>query len=331
MSALLGKHWFLILLTLGLGAALAAPGALHPVTAYWEPRINVALSLFLMAWTMPTRSLVEEVRWPYASLWAISLSYGLVPASAWLLGRFSPDDVSVGLILASAVPCTLSSAILWTRMAGGNEATALLTVMGTVFTSWLLTTAWLYWLTGAAIELNVQAMALDLVLSLILPVLAGQALRFSSRCAQFAQDHKLLLGVVSQCCILTIVLKAGVTVGVKLHEGVATHAAPIFLWSIALAVSLHLIALASGLWTSRWIGFDRGRQIAVAFSASQKTLPLSLMLYEEYFKEKFPFAVMPLLFYHIGQLLLDTVIAQRMARRQESGVNDQESAVDPQC
>ena len=102
--------------------------------------------------------------------------------------------------------------------------------------------------------------------------------------------------------------------GLKLHEDSAWDAPMIFLWSVVLAVALHLFALASGLISCRWLGFDRGRQMAVAFSASQKTLQVSLVLYDQYFKSPFPFAVMPLLFYHVGQLLLDTLIAKRMAR-----------------
>src|SRR5262249_49897730 len=187
MPAFLARHWFLILLVLGLGASLLAPQWMRYATDFWEPRLTVGISLLLMAWTMPTQSLVEEVRRPFASLWAVCLSYGLVPASAWLLGMLAPADVKIGVILVSTVPCTLSSPILWTRMAGGNEATALLTVMGTVFSSWFLTTAWLFWLTGAAVDLDVQAMALDLVLSLIVPVLVGQALQVIGPCAAFAR------------------------------------------------------------------------------------------------------------------------------------------------
>src|SRR5262249_17833575 len=146
-----------------------------------------------------------------------------------------------------------------------------------------------------------------------------QALQFIGPCAAFAQRHKVLLGGVAQCCVLAIVLRAGVTMGIRLHEGDAWNTPSIFAWSIVLAVALHLLALASGFFTCRWLGFDRGRQMAVAFAASQKTLPLSLLLYEQYFKEAFPFAVMPILFYHVGQLLLDTLIARRF-RHQESGV-----------
>jgi sodium/bile acid cotransporter 7 len=231
----------------------------------------------------------------------------------------APESVRIGLILVASVPCTLSSAILWTRLAGGNEATALLTVLGTTFLSWFLTTAWLKILTGAVVELDAVAIRLDLVLSLIVPVVLGQALRLIPACSRGADRYKLLLGAISQCFVLAIVLKAAVTVGDKLQEDSVANASAIFAWSLSLSVTLHLLTLAVGMVTSRWLGFDRGRQIAIAFSASQKTLQVSLVLYEQYFKEKFPFAVMPLLFYHIGQLLLDTVIAQQMAKSRGQG------------
>src|SRR5438445_258534 len=191
MSAFLGKHWFLLALTLGVGATLLWPGEMDHVTRYWEPRVAVAFALFLMAWTMPTHSLIAEARQPYASLWAVVLSYGLVPAAAWLLGYLAPKYVQIGLILVASVPCTLSSAVLWTRMAGGNEATALLTVMGTTFTSWFLTTAWLYWLTGAQVKLDIVDMMVKLVVTLILPVVAGQTLRLLPICVRLADRHKM--------------------------------------------------------------------------------------------------------------------------------------------
>lgn len=311
MASFLAKHWFLCFLVIAVGSALLAPAVLHPLVDFWEPRPTIAISLFLMAWTMPTHSLIAEVKSPWASIWAVALTYGIVPLVAWLIGFAAPEDVQKGLILVSVVPCTLASAILWTRMAGGNEATALLTVLGTTFTSWFLTTAWLYLLTGTQVEINFTAMMIDLVFSLIVPVVLGQAIRFIPWFERTAERRKVLISGIAQCFVVAIVLKAGVTVGDKLHAQTAQSVPAIFAWSIGLAISLHLFALVSGYWSCRWLGFDRGRQIAVAFSASQKTLQVSLLLYDQYYRD-YAFAVMPLLFYHVGQLLLDTVIARRM-------------------
>ncbi|MSQ94838.1 MAG: hypothetical protein EXR98_09820 [Gemmataceae bacterium] len=324
MRAFLVRHWFLFILAAAVALTLIAPRVVGSLTDYLEPRPTIAVSMFLMAWTMPTRMLVQELRAPYASAWAVVLSYGLVPLIAWLLGSIAPGDVRIGLILVATAPCTLASAVLWTRMAGGNEAVALMTVMGTTFTSWFLTTAWLSALTGAEFSLDTSAMMQDLVLSLIVPVIVGQLLRLIPALAWVADHKKIALGVVSQCLVLAMVLKAGVSAGGKLQLAEGWDVPGIFLWSVVLAVALHLIALASGLFTSRWLGFDRGRQIAVGFSASQKTLQVSLMLYEQYFKDRYPFAVMSLLFYHVGQLLLDTIIAKRLADRDRRASPDEE-------
>ena len=118
MFAFLGRHWFMVALVLGLGAALTWPGVLRYVTD-WDPRYAVAVTLFLTAWTMPTHSLLAEARQPFASLWAVILSYGLVPVLAWAMGYFAEENVQAGLILIATVPCTLSAAVLWTRLAGG--------------------------------------------------------------------------------------------------------------------------------------------------------------------------------------------------------------------
>lgn len=315
MRAFLVQHWFLLVLVFVVGSALAFPGPIHPLTDIWEPRPTIAISLFLMAWTMPTRSLFEEVRKPLAALWAVLLSYTLVPIGAWLLGFLGPiDDVQVGLVLVASVPCTLASAILWTRLAGGNDATALLATMGTTFLSWCLTTLWLMVLTGAKIEVPVPQMMLDLVLTLLLPVIGGQLLRRIPACKSFADNYRVPISIFSQFFVLAIILKAGVSVGDKLHDANSSVAPLVFLASLVLAISLHVLALASGWFSSHWLGFDRGRQIAVAFSASQKTLQISVMLFDEYYRESHPYAIIPLLFYHVGQLLLDTAIARRMAK-----------------
>src|SRR5947209_10682645 len=149
MAARLAQHWFLLLLLGGLALALGLPHHFRAATEPLDPRLIVATSLFLTAWTMPGRSLAGELARPLPSLWAVLISYGAVPGLAWLLGALTTSpDLAVGLLLVSCVPCTLASAVLWTRLAGGNEATALLTVLGTTLLSWLCTTAWLTAATG---------------------------------------------------------------------------------------------------------------------------------------------------------------------------------------
>ena len=85
--------------------------------------------------------------------------------------------------------------------------------------------------------------------------------------------------------------------------------------SALTAVSVHTLALGFGFATSRLLRFDRGEAIAVAFSCSQKTLPVSLFLFDGYFKDAYPLAVVPMVFYHVGQLVVDTFIADELGRK----------------
>src|SRR5262249_12557192 len=144
MRAFLAKRWFLLLLLAGLTLAGLRPGWLRPVVEPVPPRAVVACALFLMAWGLDSRSLGRSLLRPLPALWAVAISYGALPALAWGVGRLMPlDDLRIGLMISASVPCTLASAVLWTRMAGGNEATALLAIMLTTCTSWLATTFWL--------------------------------------------------------------------------------------------------------------------------------------------------------------------------------------------
>lgn len=306
------RNWFFVVLTVGVGLALAFPGPLRRGTGWIDPRPTVALALFLMAWGLPSRNLAQEVTQPWAALLATAISYGMLPAAAWLVGSLAPAaDFAFGLFLIACVPCTLGSAVLWTRMAGGNEATALLTILLTTSTSWLFTNAWLALATGASAagEQSLHIMT-ALLINLVVPVGLGQLCRASPALVQLATRRQQAISVLAQFLILSIVIKAAAEVGERLHAGTARLELGMALWTVAVCGALHLSALIMGLWTIRLCGWDRARQIAVAFAGSQKSLPVALLLFDAYFREEAPLAVVPLLFYHVGQLLVDTPIAR---------------------
>jgi sodium/bile acid cotransporter 7 len=321
MISALGKRWFLLLLLGCLAIAWLRPDWLRPVTARLEPLAVVAVALFLMAWSLESRSLYQALLRPLPALWAVLISYGLLPLLAWLSGwLLESASFRLGLLLIASVPCTLASAVLWTRMAGGDEATALLTILLTTLASWAITPAWLAWGAGTLVELDVPAMMRGLALVLIVPVGLGQASRAVRVLAQTAVRLKPILGIIAQLLILTIVLKAAVDVSDRLAE----TSLPVSFGSYGrialLCVSTHLAALLTGLTSSRLLGFTRPHWIGVAFACSQKTLPVALYLFDGYFVRTHPLAVVPLVFYHVGQLIVDTVIAERLARAQPTGL-----------
>jgi sodium/bile acid cotransporter 7 len=265
---------------------------------------------------MESRRLLGTLVRPWPALGAVAISYGLLPALAWSLGHLLPEgDLRIGLLLIASVPCTLASAVIWTRLAAGNEATALLVTLLTNLTSWLATTAWLLAGTGVAATGGTAGPLMGrLFLVLVLPVGLGQLLRSAGPLARAASRHKLALGVAARLLIVTIMLKAAVEVRDRLDLRETSVNGWLLLLTALLCLAVHLGALAGGLLSARTLGFDRPNQIAVALAGSQKTLPIALILFDAYYQE-YPLAVIPLVFFHVGQLIVDTFIAEWWADR----------------
>jgi sodium/bile acid cotransporter 7 len=312
--AYLGNRWFLLSVALSLVLAWVFPAALT-WTRWLDPRVIVWLALFLLSLGLPTRKVLRVVRNPAPALWATLISYALVPPAAWIIGILLPSiDLRIGLFIMAVVPCTMASTALWTRRAGGDDATALLVTVLTTTISWLVTTAWLVGMTRTTIALDGAEMVRDLFWTLVVPVALGQLLRAAPPIARLTDRYHIPLGVAGQVLILVMILKAAGPAMEQLRTSALAFLE--LLWSAFLCVVLHLLALGFGLWSSQRLGFDRDSQVAVAFACSQKTLPVALFLFEKYFAEDYPLAVAPLLFYHVGQLVVDTLIADRLKRGQ---------------
>jgi sodium/bile acid cotransporter 7 len=314
MRAFLARRWFLLLLAVGVSLACFQPDALA-WTAYLDTTIFGGVAILLSAWSLESRTLARAVLRPLPTLWAVLLSYGLLPALGWLAGPLLPHpDFEVGLLVVVSVPCTLASAVIWTRMAGGNEATALLVTLVTNCTGWLATTAWLTLGTNLQ-EMGVptSGLMIRLVLILVMPLAVGQLMRAVGPLARLATRQRVLLGVVSRLLTLAIMLKAAVEVRLRL-DGSSTALTVLPLLRVAaVCVGVHVVVLAGGWWSSKALGFDRANQIAVAISGSQKTLPVALILFDAYFTA-YPLAVVPMVFYHFGQLIVDTFIADELGK-----------------
>jgi sodium/bile acid cotransporter 7 len=266
-----------------------------------------------MAVSLDSHSLFRALSRPLPAVWAALISYSVVPVLGWLGGQLLPDpQLRIGLMIITSVPCTLASAALWTRMSGGNDAVALLTILMTTATSWFATTGWLLFITGAQVALNPLEMMGEMVLVLVVPVVLGQALRSIPRLALISVRFKETIGVASRLLILVVLVKALVSLREKLDDPDTALGAGLLTTGV-ICLAVHLLALGCGWWSSARLGFDRSSGIAVSFSCSQKTLPVALFLLEAYFPSA-PLAVVPLVFYHGGQLIADTLIADRFAR-----------------
>ncbi len=326
MRGFLARRWFLIALaTLILSGhwigAAASPRVLDAIDALlnnWVRAGIISGVLFLMSVTLDGSRLRDAILAPGPVVWAVLVNGAAIPLMAPLLMPLQlSEDFALGLLIAASVPSTMAAASVWTRRAGGNDAVSLLVTIVTNGACFLSTPFWLRLFAQAAIELDAWSMVQQLFLTTLVPILCGQLCRWPAPCARLADRWKTPLSVLAQVGILSIVFTAATEAGRRLTLHAASPSPSTSPSIAALAVmaaccvGLHLLAMAVAWGGAHLARFPRADQIAVAFAASQKTLPIGILIATDprTFGTSFPWAVYPMLVYHASQLFLDTAIA----------------------
>jgi sodium/bile acid cotransporter 7 len=312
MLRALKNRWFLAALAMLLAAGIFGHAALEGFTAKIPVDPLVASVLFVMALSLAPGALGSTMRRPTAPLLAIGINLALLPPLGWFFGRLLPLDLADGLAVAASVPCTLGSAAVMTRRAGGNDSIALVVTMVTNLACFIVTPAWVQLLTGrtGGPQQSFAELVLKLAMLVLAPIVAGQALHRIPRVGAWATRHRTPLGVYAQLGILTMVLVGAVKCGeqiASLGSRLSSLSGQIGLM-LVLTTVLHLTAWACGWWAAGRVGLPRKDQAAVAFAGSQKTLMIGLAIAVEFGG----LAVLPMMAYHVGQLLVDTLLADRL-------------------
>jgi sodium/bile acid cotransporter 7 len=239
------------------------------------------------------------------------MGFTLPPLLGWAFGHLLPADFRIGLLVMCYGPCTLASAVIWTRLARGDEASAILATMLSSGVGWLVTPALLELTLGASIAVDYPAMMRDLALTLVLPVALGQAVRALPPFTQVARKYRIALDVLSRLLVLVVLFGAARGLAETMREPGRLDG-PALLACVAACLAVHLVALAAAWLAAAGCRIERAGRIAVALAGSQKTLPVALVVLDLYFSGQ-PLAVVPLVLYHAGQLVADTLLAERWA------------------
>jgi sodium/bile acid cotransporter 7 len=312
----LAQHWFLAALLAVLTAGIGCTESLAFLTrlAWLRPGI-IASVMFLMALPLEVNAFGRAVRHPRAPMLGIVINAVLVPMLAWCVVavlRVATDcseDTMFGILIAATVPCTLASASVWTRRAGGNDAVSIMVTIVTNSLCFLIAPAWLLFLLGKTPNFDPLAMVGKLGLLVVLPIVIAQCLRTVRSIGTWATQRKASLGVMAQCGVLLMVLLGAITTGGRLSGGDGTLWSEIAVGTLAV-LSIHLTALLAGMGLARLARVDRRDAIAVGLAGSQKTLPVGVEICAQ-----LGVTILPMFAYHVGQLVADTVVADRLLVR----------------
>lgn len=278
---------------------------------------NIAVFMLFLFYGM--RLSRQEVR---AGLGNLRL---LLPLAIWVFGVMGvagwaawqgtlvwlPASLAIGFLYLGVLPSTVQSATIYSSLAGGNVASsvvaaALLNILGVFITVPLYSL-----LSGSADSVfNTQTLTKVLVI-LLLPFIIGQALQHWTH--EWVAANRKLNSAMDR-----FVIGLGVYVAFSgAVEQQIWSQLDLKVWVVVLVACAALLGIAyGGAWLlGGALRLARGDRIAMLFAGGQKSIamgaPLATVLFPS---AKAGTILLPLLVYHLAQMVVAAPIAGRLAR-----------------
>jgi len=303
----------------GLGIALVAAllypplGAKNgPLQTGWLTQAAVVIIFFVQGLQLP----LDEVRrgagaWKlhvFCQSWIFLGVPLLVIICGWPFRHLIPVELQIGILFLAALPTTVATNAAFTAQAGGNVAAALFNICIANLAGIFLAPSWLAWLIarGTDVSIPLLPMFAKIVLQLLLPFVLGQLARFALH--GWAGKNRALLSRINSYLIFFIIYAA--ICDFRLQP--ATSGSVPLLVAAGWTTAMLVLVKAVCWWTLRLTHWPVELQIAGFFCASQKTLAAGLPVAAAVIAASpvgpgiptLAVLVLPLLIYHIGQLVI---------------------------
>ena len=309
------RYWFLMMLVLMIPFGIWFPegGKTIKNTGWINPAL-VGIMMGLSGFTLNTSKLQSQA----ANLGAIGLVlisiFVIAPLAAYYLAiLFQPEGnphFLTAVMILAAQASSLASALALTVLSRGNQEIALIfTLLSSSFTV-IMTPLILKLSLGANVEFPVANMILKMLQVVILPVALGQIIR--RYIWEKSQPYINGIRIAPQIIILIFVYS-----GFSVATGQIKGDTEIAIRIVLISALLHIFLLAWNFFMSLLLRFDSATSTAVVFSGSQKTLPNGIYLWEKFFGDN-PIGALPLVIYHLIQLVVDTLLVPIFEKRNKT-------------
>lgn len=292
---------FPLLVLLAGVAGLISPGTFTGAAEAVPYLLGVVM--FCMGVTLTTPDLKGIARRPWAVGVGLAAQYVIMPALGWLIVKALglPPELAAGVILVGCAPGGTASNVV-TYLARGDVALSVsVTTISTTLAP-LLTPPLTLLLAGEYLPVDAGSMVTDILKTVLLPVLAGLAVRLlAGRYVQRALPALPWLSALTISAIVSVVVAGSA-------DAIKSAAALVF-----LAVVLHNgLGLALGYGAARVTGMPEPARRALAFEVGMQNSGLAASLATAHFS---PLAALPSAVFSVWHNVSGAVAAAWFARR----------------
>jgi len=313
LNKLLGKYWFFIGIMAMLFIAIYLPFVWIFVKRYKILSFGIFISFLLTGLTIETTHILKELQNIKVHVAALFSSLIFFPVLAYYLAHSffrTYLDFVIGALIIGVAPVTIASGTVMTSIALGNVPLSLfICVLGNLFS--ILTIPLMVNLIlqfgEVSITLPVVKMLIELSVTVLLPVLLGQALRIKLK--NKIASVKGGISIFNQSIVLLIILNA-LSSSI---DGILNAGSMLFLIFLFM-ICLHMLFILINRIIARLLRLDLPSTAAFTIHTSQKTLTISYLVWAGYFAAKFPMAFIPAIAYHLTQMVMDTFVAHWFRR-----------------
>ncbi len=284
------------------------PVGLRRLAAFPIESLLILFIFLITGLRLKVESLGGKTLWfEHLSIVAVT-QFVAAPLSALLLNQVFalPEAWFLGIAAMCCVPTTLSTAVVMTRQADGNEMLAVLLTLALLLGGTLITPLWFGLLVGVGTDLSMPIGGMFIKFSglVVAPLLLGQLIRRTL----LSRPPDYLKHLPS----LAIILLVGL---VAFQHSDPLRSLSIWNWIIffGIALLLHTSWMALCWLLSSRSGHHPRNRTALVLVGSQKTLPLALSLITMAFAtgqgaEWLSVAISYAVIHHLSQTILDSLL-----------------------